>query len=78
MLEEITINPKICHGKPCIKGTRIPVEIIMELVANGYTFEKIIEECYPHLTKKQIQAALQYGTSVIKNERIYPLTSLKV
>jgi len=77
MLKEITIDPKICHGKPCIKGTRIPIEVILELVANGYTFERIIKDCYPHLTKKQIKAALQYSASIIKNEKVYPLPSLK-
>ena len=73
MFKEITINPEICHGKPCIKGTRIPVEIILELVTNGYTFDQIIKDCYPNLTKSQIKAALKYSASVLKNERIYPL-----
>lgn len=77
-MKEITIDPKICHGKPCIKGTRIPVEIILELIANGYTIERIIKECYPHLTKKQVKAALQYSVSVIKNEKVYPLSATRV
>lgn len=73
MKTEVIINPKICHGKPTIRDTRITVDNILELVANGYTFDRIISECYPHLTKKQVRAALKYATSIIRNEDVYPL-----
>ena len=60
MNKRIAINPKILCGKPVIKGTRIPVYLILNLMAGGYTFERIIE-AYPQLTKKDIRAALEYA-----------------
>lgn len=60
MEKQITINPKIMCGKPVIKGTRIPVYLILNLLAAGYTFERIIE-AYPQLDKKNIKAALNYA-----------------
>ena len=56
MFNRISINPNICFGQPCIKGTQIPVHIILELIAAGDT-EKEILEAYPHLTKKDIRAS---------------------
>lgn len=74
---QIIIDPKICHGKPCIKGTRIMVETILDLVGQGLTFNQIIADYYPELTKKQLKAALEYSASILKNETISPLLSLK-
>ncbi len=68
----IEVNPKILVGKPVIAGTRIPVYLIVNLVANGYDFEKIIE-AYPVLTKEDIKAALKYAENLVKREEIYPL-----
>ena len=58
MNKRITINPKIMCGKPVIKGTRIPVYLILNLLAAGYTFERIIK-AYPQLTKKDIKTTLK-------------------
>jgi len=60
MNKRITINPKILCGKPVIKGTRIPVYLILNLMAAGYTFKRIIE-AYPQLTKEDILAVLDYA-----------------
>jgi uncharacterized protein (DUF433 family) len=68
----ITIDPEILAGKPIIKGTRIPVELILDLLANGWTTEEILEN-YPQLKKKDIIAALKYAAQVLKEERVYPL-----
>ena len=68
--ERISINPEICFGKPCIKGTRIPVYMILELIEAGYTAERIIADCYPQLTYEDIQAAVHYAVGIIKNEDI--------
>jgi len=68
----ITIDPKILAGKPIIKGTRISVELILDLLANGWTAEKILEN-YPHLKKEDIIAVLKYATQILKEERVYPI-----
>jgi len=72
LTEFIELNPQVMTGKPVIKGTRITVERIMEMVATGDTVEDILE-AYPHLTKEQILAALRFATNIFKNEEIYPL-----
>lgn len=69
MLNRIEVNPKIMCGKPVIKGTRIPVYIILELMSAGYTFEKIMET-YPELQKEDILAALSYAASLANYEEL--------
>jgi len=66
----IEINPKIMFGKPVIAGTRIPVYLILDLLADGVTEDEIIKDYYPHLTESDIRAALRYGAKVIQNEEI--------
>lgn len=68
----ITVDPEILAGKPIIKGTRIPVELILDLLANGWTTEEILEN-YPQLKKEDITAALKYAAHVLKEEKVYPL-----
>ncbi|MBU2635104.1 DUF433 domain-containing protein [Patescibacteria group bacterium] len=69
--EQIAINPKIRFGKPCIKGTRIAVEDILNFIKAGYTFDEILKQ-YPILKKEDIIAALDYTTSVVLGrEEIY-------
>ena len=74
ILRRIVIDPKVMVGKPVIKGTRIPVELIVKLVANGATEEDILRD-YPHLTKDDIKAALLYAAEVIGNEEVHPVAS---
>ncbi len=66
----IEVNPNICGGKPVIKGTRITVEFILELLANGWSYEGILEN-YPQLKKEDILEAIRYAVEVLKEERIY-------
>jgi len=68
----ITVNLKILAGKPIIKGTRISVELILDLLANGWTTEQILEN-YPQLKREDITAVLKYATEILKEERVYPL-----
>ena len=68
LLERISINPNVCFGKPCIRGTRIWVSLILDYLASGMTVEEIIEE-YPHLTHEDILAAIAYGAEAAR-ERI--------
>ena len=70
MTERIIIDEKILAGKPIIKGTRISVEFILELLSSGMSMEEILQE-YPHLKKEDILAALTYATKVLKKEEIY-------
>jgi uncharacterized protein (DUF433 family) len=69
--ERISINPSICHGKPCIKGTRIWVSLILDFLASGDTVETILQE-YPHLTREDILACIAYGAEVAR-ERFVPI-----
>jgi len=59
-LERIEIDPRVCNGKPVIKGTRIPVTIILEQIAEGESWESVLAS-YPELTREDIQAALYYA-----------------
>ena len=70
-LDRISINPNICFGKPCIKGTRIWVSLILDFLASGTSDKEIIKE-YPQLCAKDIQAAIAYGAEVAR-ERIIPV-----
>jgi len=70
--DRIGIDPKVLVGKPVIKGTRIAVEFIIELLANGWAPEQICKN-YPQLTVEDIQAALHYATETLKQEHVYPL-----
>lgn len=68
-LNRIEINPKIMMGKPVIKGTRIPIYVILKLLGEGYSFEKIFKE-YPDLTQQDILAVLKYAAKVLHFEEI--------
>ncbi len=71
MFDQISVNPQICGGKPCIKGTRIPVYMILELLEQGFSFEKITTEFYPQVTADQIKACIKFANSLVKNEDIF-------
>ncbi|MCI0698180.1 DUF433 domain-containing protein [candidate division KSB1 bacterium] len=69
LLARITINPEICHGKPCIRGLRYPVETILELLSAGMTFEEILAD-YEDLEREDILAALAYAARLTQVKRI--------
>ncbi len=60
MHERVSIDPKICHGQACIKGTRIPVHQIVSMLANGDTVEELLKE-YPSLEPEDVLACLDYA-----------------
>ena len=70
--DRIVVDPKILVGKPVIKGTRIAVEFVVDLLARGYTREQIRGE-YDHITDEDIQACLAYAAEVLRSERVYAL-----
>lgn len=72
MLERIVINPKVKVGKPVIKGTRLTVEYILGLLAQGATFDEILQE-YEGLTQEDIQACLLFATKSLESTVFMPL-----
>ena len=74
MFDRISIDPNICHGEACIKGTRIPVHQIVHMLANGDTFDELLAE-FPSITKEDIFACLDYAASLTE-EQITPIENI--
>ena len=72
--DRIVIDPAILVGKPIIRGTRISVEFVVDLLGRGWTTDDILEE-YDHLTLDDIVACLAYASDVLKSEKVYLLTA---
>jgi uncharacterized protein (DUF433 family) len=72
--DRITIDPKVLAGKPVVKGTRLAVEFIVDLLAQGWTEAQILEN-YPGVTREDIRACLQYASEVLKSERVFPVSA---
>jgi uncharacterized protein (DUF433 family) len=70
--QSVSFDPRICHGKACIKGTRIMVTVILDNLAAGQTPEQIMEG-YPGLTREDILAALAYVADLAREEELIPL-----
>jgi len=68
--KRIVVDPGILAGKPVVKGTRLAVEFIIDLLAQGWTEEEILRN-YPGLTSEDIRACLAYASTVLKSERVY-------
>lgn len=77
MFEHISINSEVCHGKPCIKGTRIMVWQVLDLLENGCTFDQIINDYFPQLTKEDIQSCIHYANTLVKDEEIHFFEEIK-
>lgn len=69
--ERIIIDPKIHFGKPCIKGTRITVENVLELIQENIPFQEIIKQYYPDLDIEDIKACARYATELVRREEIH-------
>jgi uncharacterized protein (DUF433 family) len=72
LLQRITYNPDICHGKPCIRGLRYPVELILELLSSGMTIDEILAD-YDDLEREDILAALQFAVRLSQVKSIYKI-----
>jgi uncharacterized protein (DUF433 family) len=72
LLDRISVDPDICHGKPCIRGTRIMVTVILDNLAEGLSPEEIVAE-YPPLTIEDVQAAIAYAAVLAREEELIPL-----
>jgi uncharacterized protein (DUF433 family) len=67
----ITISPDIYGGKPCVRGTRIAVTMVLELLEDGLTFQQILTDYYPQLKIEDIKACLEYARAVVEGEDIH-------
>ncbi|MBP5974643.1 MAG: DUF433 domain-containing protein [Brasilonema octagenarum HA4186-MV1] len=74
LLQRITYNPDVCHGKPCIRGLRYPVELILELLSSGMTIGEILAD-YEDLEREDILAALQFAVRLSQVKSIYKIAS---
>lgn len=74
MTDRITIDPNLCHGKPCIRGLRYPVENVLEWLAGGMTIDEILAD-YEDLTREDILAALAFAARMAHTKRIEPLAA---
>ncbi|MCX7839906.1 MAG: DUF433 domain-containing protein [Anaerolineae bacterium] len=73
LLERITIDPQICHGKPVIRGLRYPVEMLLELMSSGMTIDEILAD-YEDLEREDLLAALAFATRLSQVKRIETVT----
>ncbi|MEW6350044.1 MAG: DUF433 domain-containing protein [Thermodesulfobacteriota bacterium] len=71
MTERIAVSPHIHFGRPCVAGTRIPVQNVLELVREGIPFERIVQDYYPDLQIEDIRACVQYAIDVVAAEEIH-------
>lgn len=75
--ERIVIDPSILVGKPVVRGTRISVEFVIDLLARGWTIEQVLQE-YDHLRLEDVLACLSYARDMLAEERVYPVPAAGV
>jgi uncharacterized protein (DUF433 family) len=71
LLSRITVDPAICHGKPCIRGLRYPVETLLELLSSGMSHDQILAD-YEDLEREDLLAAIAYGAQLARTRRVQP------
>ena len=71
MDDRISVDPQVCSGKPCIRGTRILVRNVLGMLAGGYTVERIVD-AYPELSREDVSAAVEYASHVVDEEKVLP------
>ena len=69
LLQRITVNAEICHGKPCVRGLRYPVPMLLELMSSGMTQDEILGD-YPDLEREDLLAAMAYGARLADAKRV--------
>ena len=70
-MSRISVNPAVHFGKPCIAGTRVTVQNVLELLDAGMTFEEILRDYYPDLTEDDLRACIQYAIAVVAAEDVH-------
>lgn len=71
VFERISVNPQVLGGKPCVKGTRIAVYMVLELLEDGLTFDQIIQDYYPQLTREDVTACVEYARALVEQEEVH-------
>ncbi len=71
MMDRIVVNPQIHFGKPCVAGTRITVQSVLELLNEGLSFQEVIQDYYPELTVEDIRACIRYAIALVASEDIH-------
>jgi uncharacterized protein (DUF433 family) len=72
--ERIELNPQVLTGKPVVKGTRIAVEFVLQMLATGVSEKEILDN-YPRLTGDDIRACMEYALELVRSERVFPLSA---
>ncbi len=72
LLSRITMDPAVCHGKPCVRGLRYPVETLLELLSSGMTIDEILAD-YEDLEREDVLAALEFAARLARTRRLHPL-----
>lgn len=72
LLTRITIDPSVCHGKPCVRGLRYPVETLLELLSSGMTHEELLAD-YEDLERDDLLAVLAYAARLARTRRLRPV-----
>jgi uncharacterized protein (DUF433 family) len=73
LLARITIDPSVCHGKPCVRGLRYPVETLLELLSSGMTHDEILAD-YEDLERDDLLAVLAYAARLARTRRLQPVS----
>ena len=76
LLKRVSADPDICHGKPCFAGTRVPLSVVLDSLAEGSSPEEILKD-YPALKGEDIQAALAYAAELAREEDLIPLRGVR-
>jgi uncharacterized protein (DUF433 family) len=72
LISRITIDPAVCHGKPCVRGLRYPVETLLELLSSGMTIDEILAD-YPDLEREDVLAVLAFAARLARTRRFQPV-----
>lgn len=72
MTDRIEVSPGVCHSQPCLKGTRILVHTVIELIESGLTPKDIVKDYYPNITEDDVKQCLHYAASLIKDQDYFP------
>ena len=70
-MNRISVRSEVCHGKPCIKGTRIMVAQVLDLLETGKSFQEIIRDYFPDVTIEDIKACVSFAKQLVQNEEIH-------